>query len=259
MTDSARLESLNLGDLGPEKGEFVTPGSDKAIALAAQPQPEGEGWYQDPFDPARARFHNGQQWTGLLRKVLTPADRERMQAQVAKKRALQTGVRRRATPSPGLTKHDSTDRILSGHKLVLCSGMECPLAGPVIIALRSNALEIWGTSAAGGHETIQLNRRMIIDVEVAGGEFVTSGGGFIGGGFGVEGAVVGIAAATVLNAVTTRTKREPALLVVMTTEGLVVTSTVEQSALELKGLMAPVFADVLRNRTMPPSGVEDHP
>ena len=155
-----------------------------------------------------------------------------------------------AKPNPGLIANAPTDRIVRGNSLLLCSGIEnVPnTSGEIVITLRASTLELWsGAYGSAQSGPISIERLDLIDIEIGGGEQVTSGGGFIGGGFGPEGAAIGMAASTLLNAVTTKAKTLPTILILTSVDGVVATST-QMNPLELKGLLAPLFADVLRNR-----------
>ncbi len=153
--------------------------------------------------------------------------------------------------NPGLIAVDPEDRILdNAWTLLISSGIETGVraqTGTVTLALRNDALEVWGTDDLGNFEAIRLLRDEIIEIEIGGGEFVTSGGGVIGGGFGLEGAAIGMAAASIINALTTRTSQNPIVLTVMTSRGLVALTSTSLGVLDCKGLLAPVFADAVRN------------
>lgn len=88
--------------------------------------------------------------------------------------------------NPGLIAVDPEDRILdNAWTLLISSGIETGVraqTGTVTLALRNDALEVWGTDDLGNFEAIRLLRDEIIEIEIGGGEFVTSGGGVIGGG-----------------------------------------------------------------------------
>jgi len=142
------------------------------------------------------------------------------------------------------------DRVVDRCSIIICSGIDHPFGNvnaPTTIAIRSDRVEYWFTTP-DGHQALTLRRSDIVDVDVSGGELVTSGGGFFGGGFGLEGAAVGMAAATVLNALTTSTERTPAVTSIMTVDGIIVTQTSYHGALELRGVFAPLYADAIRNR-----------
>lgn len=153
--------------------------------------------------------------------------------------------------NPGLIAADPEDRILdNAWKLLISSGIETGVRaqmGTVTLALRHDALEVWGTDPLGNFEAIRLLRDEIIEIEIGGGEFVTSGGGVIGGGFGLEGAAIGMAAASIINALTTRTSQNPIVVTIMTSRGLVALTSTNIGVLNCKGLLAPVFADAVRN------------
>jgi hypothetical protein len=156
--------------------------------------------------------------------------------------------------SPGMQPMSDSDRILTGCTLLLSAGTHgdtaahAPTGVGCVFAVREAAVEAWTYRSSEGHAAISIERASIIDVDISGGELVKSGGGIIGGGFGLEGAAIGMAAAGLLNALTTRTNQQPVQLVITTTTGLIVLSTQQLGALELRGILAPLFCDVIANR-----------
>ena len=114
--------------------------------------------------------------------------------------------------------------------------------------LRQGVLELWGLDQDGEHLMTAIPRDSILNVDIAGGELTQSGGGFLGGGFGLTEAAVGIASAALLNALTTRSQREPVLLTLTTDVGIVSLATTTVTALELRGHLAPLLVDEQRNR-----------
>jgi hypothetical protein len=152
--------------------------------------------------------------------------------------------------SPGSRRENPDDRLIPGFSLLMCAGLPQPivteLAGP--LALRSDRLELWGTDEVGEHKALRIARRSIIEIDIAGGGVTQTGGGYAGGGFGVEGAAIGMASAALLNALTTKTREEPVLLTISTELGIAAMSTRSVGPWELRGLLAPLFVDALRNQ-----------
>jgi hypothetical protein len=65
---SSQILKVSEDGLGRESVRFLKPGSAKEIALSLK-QPDTVGWFTDPAEPGEARYYNGTQWTGRLRKI----------------------------------------------------------------------------------------------------------------------------------------------------------------------------------------------
>lgn len=92
-------------------------------------------------------------------------------------------------------------------------------------------------TAMPARQIAAFDRSSIRNVEVTGGKDYRTGGGFFGGGFGLEGAVTGMAISTVLNALTTRHRTEPAIAEIVTSWGHVVVANSDLGVLKLKGML----------------------
>lgn len=174
--------------------------------------------------------------------------------------------------SPGLQLESPEDRAMANCVLVLCAGFDndarrpqiAPSGAACVLNINANSVNIWTYPLPNRHEVFSIPRELVIDLDISGGELVTSGGGFMGGGFGLEGAAIGMAASALLNSLTTKTNENPVQLVITSTTGVVVLSTLAYGALELRGRLAPLFADVIANRgriavRVPTNRIEETP